>query len=277
MTVTYEWDIEVVDLDGDKNDPDILDHRHGDDLSELFPDGVFSLRKDERLVLVRDSYDHDGYHDRQWAYVKHTDAHGWCLPDCFEDAYQVPQEKVPERFRLQLIRLGPPEPNVPMLPFTASDGGRADAGYKGTTGDCGVRSAAIVTGLPYKQVYDELHMMQLAFLGNKKRTQKWRKAIDNKGYYGSPRNGVYREVMHPFAEAHGLQWIALAKIGEPVVRVHEVASRWPNSSMILNLQGHYSVLDKGVNLDTWKQHPNKRVYGVWIKFGGEDFPGEVWG
>ena len=37
------------------------------------------------------------------------------------------------------------------------DGGRTDAGYKGKAGDCVVRSVAIVTGLPYKKIYDDLY------------------------------------------------------------------------------------------------------------------------
>lgn len=35
-----------------------------------------------------------------------------------------------------------------------NDGGRAAAGYKGSTGDCVVRSIAIATGRPYQEIYD---------------------------------------------------------------------------------------------------------------------------
>ena len=34
------------------------------------------------------------------------------------------------------------------MPFVVDDGGRADAGYKGQTGDCVCRSIAIATGKP---------------------------------------------------------------------------------------------------------------------------------
>ena len=37
-----------------------------------------------------------------------------------------------------------------------TDGGRKAAGFKGKAGDCVCRSIAIVTGLPYQQVYDRL-------------------------------------------------------------------------------------------------------------------------
>ena len=42
------------------------------------------------------------------------------------------------------------------LKLEFNDGGRAAAGYKGQAGDCVVRSIAIVTGLPYQKVYDQL-------------------------------------------------------------------------------------------------------------------------
>ena len=40
-----------------------------------------------------------------------------------------------------------------MIGYCFDDGGRQEAGYKGKTGDCVPRAIAIVTGLPYKQVY----------------------------------------------------------------------------------------------------------------------------
>lgn len=42
---------------------------------------------------------------------------------------------------------------IPMIGYKYNDGGRAAAGYKGSTGDCLVRAIAIVTELPYKEVY----------------------------------------------------------------------------------------------------------------------------
>ena len=42
------------------------------------------------------------------------------------------------------------------LKFVNNDGGRAAAGYRGQAGDCVVRSIAIVTGLPYQKIYNDL-------------------------------------------------------------------------------------------------------------------------
>ena len=43
------------------------------------------------------------------------------------------------------------------LELQVNDGGRAAAGYKGKAGDCVVRSIAIVSGLSYQVIYDDLY------------------------------------------------------------------------------------------------------------------------
>ena len=40
------------------------------------------------------------------------------------------------------------------MKFVFNDGERKLAGYKGSAGDCVVRSICIATGLPYQAVYD---------------------------------------------------------------------------------------------------------------------------
>lgn len=40
------------------------------------------------------------------------------------------------------------------MKFNYNDGGRADAGYKGKTGDCVCRAISIATERPYKEIYD---------------------------------------------------------------------------------------------------------------------------
>ena len=70
--------------------------------------------------------------------------------------------------------------------YVKTDGGRADAGYKGTTGDCGVRALAIASSKPYKEVY------KLAF--------------DVEGE--SPRNGLSRKAMRKILEMWGWKWTA---------------------------------------------------------------------
>jgi len=42
------------------------------------------------------------------------------------------------------------------IQFNYNDGGRSQAGYKGTSGDCVCRAICIAAELPYQQVYDYL-------------------------------------------------------------------------------------------------------------------------
>lgn len=139
--------------------------------------------------------------------------------------------------------------------FVKNDGGRADAGFKGSTGDCGIRAAAIVLDKPYKEVYDALQEIQTAFNAKKRNLKPSHRYV---------RNGVWKEVMHTYVTSFGAEWVPLASIGGEVVRVHDVAERWPNHRIVMRLARHFSAMVGGVNLDTWAQIPVKRVYGIWI-------------
>jgi hypothetical protein len=146
--------------------------------------------------------------------------------------------------------------------FQYSDGGRAAAGYKGSAGDCGVRAAAIATGREYKKVYDELFRRSKALHStSRKRSVKRAAARTSKA---SPRAGVFREVMGPYMLEAGAKWVPLASIGSKPIRVREVAARWPGQRLVMSVARHYSAMVNGVNQDTWQQHPEKRVYGVWV-------------
>lgn len=144
-----------------------------------------------------------------------------------------------------------------MATFIEHDGGRSAAGYKGSARDCAVRAAAIVLSMPYASTYEMLQERQKAF-----KARSRRKSV--KLASASPRTGVWREVMHGHMIEHGAQWVPLSTIGGEVFRVKDVAERWPSERLIMRLGKHYSAMIDGVNLDTWQQHPMKRVYGVWI-------------
>ena len=48
------------------------------------------------------------------------------------------------------------------LDFQYNDGGRKEAGYKGDTGDCVVRSIAIASNQPYLIVYYKLYSIRFS-------------------------------------------------------------------------------------------------------------------
>jgi hypothetical protein len=89
------------------------------------------------------------------------------------------------------------------MEFVHTDGGRAAAGFKGTAGDCACRAIAIVSGRPYREVYDELN----AF-GTKERPRKW------KTTRSSARTGVWKDSLREYLLSQGYVWTATMKIGQ---------------------------------------------------------------
>ena len=71
--------------------------------------------------------------------------------------------------------------NERMVGFIKDDGGRQDAGYKGTTGDCVVRALAIMGNRTYKECYDACASANKLF---------------NPSQAASARNGVNHNAWH---------------------------------------------------------------------------------
>ena len=46
------------------------------------------------------------------------------------------------------------------MKYIQTDGGRANAGYKGSTGDCVIRAIAVATSKDYKDVYNDIFESQ---------------------------------------------------------------------------------------------------------------------
>lgn len=70
-------------------------------------------------------------------------------------------------------------------PYVETDGGRAAAGFTGTTGDCATRAITLASGLPYRDVYDRINALaKRERTGTRKRTRS------------NARLGVHRVTMH---------------------------------------------------------------------------------
>ena len=154
-----------------------------------------------------------------------------------------------------------------MAEFIYNDGGRADAGYKGKTGDCVVRAIAIAARLPYQQVYDDLKNL------NKKHAQTRRsrvaKKLKEKG--STPRNGNYKEVYHDYILSLGFKWVSTMGIGTGC-KVHVHPHELPNGVLILKLSNHLTTFIDGVVHDTYNcsypfgnKEGNRCVYGYYHK------------
>jgi hypothetical protein len=141
--------------------------------------------------------------------------------------------------------------------FKYNDGGRAAAGYKGQTGDCVTRSIAIVTGLPYQEVYDSL--------SNGCRTQR----ITRGGRYkSSASNGVNvkRKWFRDYMEALGFQYVATMGIGSGC-KTHLRSDELPKGRLVVQVSKHYTAVIDGVINDTYdpSRGGTRCVYGYWVK------------
>lgn len=142
------------------------------------------------------------------------------------------------------------------------DGGREDAGFVGTTGDCVTRAIAIATGRDYREVYDALHDLarERAKTARRKR-------------HGSPRNGVHRNVYEPYLVALGWRWAPTMQIGSGCT-VHLRADELPRGRVIVALSRHLSAVIDGVVHDNHdpSRDGTRCVYGYYTleTRGGHD-------
>lgn len=143
--------------------------------------------------------------------------------------------------------------------FVKDDGGRAAAGYRGTTGDCVCRAIAIATGLPYQTVYDTINEV-----GSKERITRKKKSKSN------ARTGVFKDgtkrVMALLRDRHGIkwEWVATMQIGSGC-KVHVNADELPSGRLILNLSRHFTCMIDGLIYDTHdpSRDGTRCVYGYW--------------
>ena len=133
-----------------------------------------------------------------------------------------------------------------------SDGGRADAGYRGVAGDCVTRAIAIVTGLPYKQVYDAIN-----------RGANTELKRSDYGIKSSARHGVYtqRAWFKRYMRRLGFTWTACKK------EARLSAGTIPSGRHVVSIHKHYTAVVDDVIYDTYNCSKTKngrsRIYGYW--------------
>ena len=136
--------------------------------------------------------------------------------------------------------------------FVRDDGGRAEAGYRGTTGDCACRAVAIVAERPYQEVYDEL--IEFARLERPR----------GKRQRSHPRTGYWSETLKRYLAEHGFTWTPTMEIGSGT-KVHFKADEMPNGRLVVRLSRHYTAMVDGVIHDTFdaSREGTRCVYGYW--------------
>lgn len=141
------------------------------------------------------------------------------------------------------------------MKFQYDDGGRAAAGYKGTTDDCVCRAIAIATERPYQEVYDLINQY-----GKAERASKRRKG------HSSARTGVYKDTIKKIMEHLGWSWTPTMQIGQGCT-VHLKAEELPSGRIIVSLSKHVAAVIDGVLHDTYdsSREETRCVYGYYSK------------
>lgn len=142
-----------------------------------------------------------------------------------------------------------------MIEWVYDDGGRAEAGYKGTAGDCVCRAIAIAAEMPYKDVYDLIN----AF-GAKERITKNRKTKS------SARNGVWKETVRKVMAHLGFVWHPVMKIGSGCT-MHLYSDELPGGRLVVSVSHHEVAVIDGVIHDTYDctRDGTRCVYGYYKK------------
>ena len=148
------------------------------------------------------------------------------------------------------------------LKLEIDDGGRAAAGYKGQTGDCVVRSIAIVTRLPYQKIYNDLFKANEEFRTN----SKTKLARNLKQINDTPRTGTHRVVLKKYLKKLGWNWTPTMFIGQGC-KVHLKKNELPSGTLIVSCSKHITVITDGILYDTYDctRNGTRCVYGYWTK------------
>lgn len=141
------------------------------------------------------------------------------------------------------------------MSFTFNDGGRATAGYKGTTRDCVCRAISIATEMPYQQIYDALNEAAQSEHLSKHHKKK-----------SSARTGVRSPTIRKFLAKLGWTWHPTMFIGKGC-KVHLRADELPSGRIIVSVSRHLVAVLDGVIHDN---HDSARdgtrcVYGYFVK------------
>ena len=131
--------------------------------------------------------------------------------------------------------------------YTYTDGGRSEAGYKGEASDCVARAYTILSGLTYKEVYEDLaRFMQM--MGKPK----------------SARNAISEDLTKIYYELKGLKFVAAKRVGKQS-NIHLNKAELPTGRIIVSIDYHVcTVIDRVIhdNYD-WSDGGEEPVTGYW--------------
>ena len=142
------------------------------------------------------------------------------------------------------------------------DGGRSKW-FTGDAGDCVTRAISIASDQDYKTVYDKIFQLQKDYRDSHRNFFAKHLA---KGNNASPRDGVWKQVIHDYVLSLGFTWIPTMKIGTGC-KVHMKADELPKGTLILRVSRHMvTVIDHTIfdNHDP-SRNGTRCVYGYYQK------------
>jgi hypothetical protein len=139
--------------------------------------------------------------------------------------------------------------------FSYDDGGRAAAGFKGTTGDCVCRAIAIATERPYREVYDLINEYAKSERKSKRKRGK-----------SNARTGVYKDCIRKVMDHYGWTWVPTMQIGQGC-KVHLKDGELPVGRLVVSLSKHETAVIDGVIHDIYdpSRDGTRCVYGYYVK------------
>lgn len=141
------------------------------------------------------------------------------------------------------------------MKFQYNDGGRSDAGFKGTTGDCVCRAIAIATEKPYREIYDLINEFSKSERIGKRKTGK-----------SNARTGVYKRTIEKVMDHLGWKWTPTMGIGTGCT-IHLKEDELPKGRLVCSLSKHCTAVIDGVLNDTYdcSRDGTRCVYGYFTK------------
>jgi hypothetical protein len=140
-----------------------------------------------------------------------------------------------------------------------NDGGRAAAGFKGSSRDCVARAIAIASGRPYAEVYRVLAQGNFT---QRKAKREGRKARQNTADHGI---NTKRKWFADYMESLGFRWVPTMAIGQGC-KVHLSSGELPAGNLVVNVSRHFCAVIDGVLNDTYdcSRNGTRCVYGYYI-------------
>lgn len=141
------------------------------------------------------------------------------------------------------------------MKFVNDDGGRAEAGFVGTAGDCVTRAIAIATQRSYQEIYDLVNQF-----AKRERTGKRKKGRS------SARSGVYKYTTTKIMKHLGWVWVPTMTIGSGC-KVHLRDGELPLGRLVVSVSKHWVAVIDGVIHDNHdpSRDGNRCVYGYWME------------